>query len=248
MRRGVALFLVAISPAVPQNLQLDLAEIGLGSGIYSKDCANQYCHGAGGNAGQAPALVGHGWDRERIDRAVRKGVENTNMPGWEGKLPPVDIQAVVTYVWSLQRRKIEQERMAPNRASMAHAGRALFFDATRVGNCGTCHRVDGWGIPVAPVLPPPASVAALRALSATRVAMATTAGGERFPAWRVEATDESVRVYDLSATLPVLRTFEAGRVKLADEGEWSHDEVLGLYEHDELSQVLSFLAAVAARE
>ncbi len=248
MRRGVALFLLAILPAVPQNLQLDFAEISLGSGIYSKNCANLYCHGAGGDAGQTPALVGQGWDRERIDRAVRKGVQDTNMPGWEGKLPPVDIQAVVTYVWSLQRLKTEQERLAPNRASLAHPGRALFFDATRVGNCGACHRVDGWGIPVAPVLPPPETVAALRAFSATSVAMATTPGGERFPAWRVESTDESVRVYDLSSTLPVLRAFQAGRVRLADGGEWSHDEVLGLYEDDELNQVLSFLGAVAARE
>ena len=100
MRTVSALIALAVSPCIAQNLAIDFAEIGAGSRIYAKNCANQYCHGAAGKAGQAAALLGRGWDRERIDRAVLDGVENTNMPSWEGKLPPVD-EILPTWIHSL---------------------------------------------------------------------------------------------------------------------------------------------------
>ena len=230
----------ACSTASPQGRR----EISIGSTIYAQSCANQNCHGDQGKAGRAPALAERGFTRDYVMKVTRQGIPETAMPGWEKQLPVEDLEAVVSYVISLQGATAkETKELDPDRPWLNHPGRALFFDAARVGACGSCHLFDGWGVPVAPELQSrvPASVEQFRALAVSKVQTAHAKGEEPFPALPMESTEETVRVYDLSARLPVLRSFPAAQVKLGAAAGWKHYEALAIYTTQELAVILDFL-------
>ena len=219
-------------------------EISIGGTVYAQSCANQNCHGDQGVAGRAPALAGRGFNREYVMEVTRKGIPETAMPGWEKQLPVEELEAVVSYVVSLQGEEgKETEELDPDRPWLNHPGRALFFDAARVGACGSCHLFDGWGVPVAPELEPPfpASVSELRGVAASKMQTAHPASENPFPALPVETSEEAVRVYDFSAKLPVLRSFAANQVKLSDGAAWKHGDALSIYSAQELAHILDFL-------
>ena len=240
----------ALSSAQAQNLETDLAETLAGADVYAKTCANQYCHGAEGKAGPAPALAGRGFDRDYVMRVTRDGIADTSMPGWGKQLPLEEIEAVVTYVFSLQQTAAEPTGMnlAPDRPWLSHPGRALFFDAARVGACGSCHLFDGWGVAVAPPLKEPFAdnVAGLRAFAASTVQTAQPSGEEAFPALPLTGKGGPAQVFDLSAKLPVLRTFPRDRVKLSTGTEWRHGDAITIYNDKELAEILTFLRQAAS--
>ena len=245
---GGVLFVIAgaCSTASPQGRR----EIAIGSTIYAQSCANQNCHGDQGKPGRAPALAERGFKRGYVMKVTRQGIPETAMPGWEKQLPVEDLEAVVSYVVSLQGAAEEEAKeLDPDRPWLNHPGRALFFDAARVGACGSCHLFDGWGVPVAPEPPSrvPASVEQLRDLAVSRVQTAHAKGEEPFPALPMESTEQTVRVYDLSARLPVLRSFPAAQVRLAAVAGWKHREALTIYTTQELAAILDFLRQAAAR-
>src|SRR2546428_6706377 len=103
----------------------------------------------------------------------------------------------------------------------AARGHALFFDPAR-NNCGVCHAVGRRGIAIGPDLttmraiaigPAPTTLPVKDAaeltsqIHATRVLTAKLASGEEFPALLAEQDANQVRLYDLTVTPPVLRTF-----------------------------------------
>ena len=224
-------------------------EIAIGSTVYAQSCANQNCHGDQGVAGRAPALAERGFKRDYVAQVTRKGIPETAMPGWEKQLPVEELEAVVSFVVSLQGVSEEEaEELDPNRPWLNHPGRALFFDAARVGACGSCHMFDGWGVPVTPEIqdPIPASVGDLRELAAAKVQTAHPMGEEPFPALPIEVSEEAVRLYDFSAKLPVLRSFAPGQVKLSDGATWKHSEALTIYTTQELTGILDFLRQATA--
>ncbi len=236
----------ACSTASPQGRR----EISIGSTIYAQSCANQNCHGDQGKAGRAPALAERGFKRDYVIEVTRQGIPETAMPGWEKQLPVEDLEAVVSYVISLQGATAkETKELDPDRPWLNHPGRALFFDAARVGACGSCHLFDGWGVPVAPELQPPfpSSVEQFRALSVSQVRTAHPSGEAPFPALPIESDEEVVRLYDLSAKLPVLRSFRAGQVRLdAAAAGWKHSDALALYTAEEMAEILDFLSQASA--
>ena len=71
-----------------------------GAELFSANCAG--CHGAGGEGGIGPALAG-GLSRfgsiEEVVSFVSTGVPG-RMPGFETRLGPDEINAVVEFVWS----------------------------------------------------------------------------------------------------------------------------------------------------
>ena len=219
-------------------------EIAIGGTVYAQSCANQNCHGDQGVAGKAPALAERGFKRDYVAQVTRKGIPETAMPGWEKQLPVEELEAVVSFVVSLQGASEEEAKeLDPNRPWLNHPGRGLFFDAARVGACGSCHLFDGWGVPVAPELEPPfpASVSELRGVAASKMQTAHPASENPFPALPVETSEEAVRVYDFSAKLPVLRSFAANQVKLSDGAGWKHSDALSIYSAQELAHILDFL-------
>ena len=230
----------ACSTASPQGRR----ELSIGSTVYAESCANQNCHGDQGTAGRAPALAERGFKRDYVVRVTRKGIAETAMPGWEKQLPIEELEAVISYVVSIQGPAEEEAKeLDPDRPWLNHPGRASFFDAARVGACGSCHLFDGWGVPVAPELPStvPASVSELRGVAASKMQTAHPASENPFPALPVETSEEAVRVYDFSAKLPVLRSFAANQVKLSDGAAWKHSDALSIYSAQELAHILDFL-------
>ena len=220
-------------------------EIRIGRRVYAQTCANQNCHGDQGAAGRAPALAEREFTREYVMRITRDGIPDTAMPGWGKQLSLEELEAVVTYVVSIQGPSEEAaDDLDPNRPWLAHPGRELFFDAARVGACGACHLFDGWGVRVAPSISGslPESVEDLLALDGTGIETARPRDAEPFPALPVTSKDGPIQVFDLSAKLPVLRTFPRDRVELTPSTSWSHHDVVGIYDSDELGRILDFMS------
>ena len=90
----VLLFIV--SPTVAEPAETAVAS---GADLFSSNCAG--CHGAEGEGGVGPALAG-GLTRfgsiEEVVGFVSTGVPGS-MPGFETRLSPEEIEAVVDYVW-----------------------------------------------------------------------------------------------------------------------------------------------------
>jgi mono/diheme cytochrome c family protein len=223
-------------------------DLELGRKIFDSTCAVGYCHGAGGTANRGPRLRGRGFDRGYVDRVVRRGLPNTAMPGFEGRLGNTELEAVIEYVMSLNTGRPAEPgdpTAAPTGAAPApvaavlrpHPGQALFFDATREVRCGTCHEVNGMGVHIAPS---PAS--AILPAAVRRVRRARLKNNESFPALPAGERDGFIQLYDLSVPPPVLRTIEKSELlELAPETSWNHAAVMAGYTPQELEQVLDFL-------
>ncbi len=74
-----------------------------------------------------------------------------------------------------------------------------------------------------------------------RVKTAHPAGEDPFPAVPVDYGKDLIRVYDLTALLPVLRTFAAGQLKLEDRSKWGHAAATRIYSDDELGAIVGYL-------
>ena len=216
----------------------------VGAQVYAKNCANHYCHGALGAAGAAPAVAGKALAQEQVNQIVREGIPNTSMAGWKDTLSSSDLAAVIDYVWGLQRSAASaREALDPDRPWLKHAGRELFFDTNRIAPCGSCHDFDGLGLAVTPAFKavPPASVSQLRTLKSDNVRTIRPRAGEPFIGVAAPSKAGLPRWYDLSAELPVLRTFERPAENSGPASSWSHGDGIGTYSDAELETVLEFL-------
>lgn len=226
-----------------------------GEKVYNQTCATGYCHGVKGASGGAPRLAARGFDAAYITQVVRAGVQGTGMPAFGTTLSRGDLTAVVAYVGSLNgiapTAALIPDRGMPRRQLPPEAakGRALFYEAIRgFARCSVCHQVDGTGIAVAdPIAKVPENVAALRAITSTHVATAT-AEGSTFPALVLSRGAITVKLFDLTTTPPVLRTFTAAEVKIGGASNWSHNSAMAAYSDAELESVLAFLKVAVSPE
>lgn len=219
--------------------------------VFQQSCAVGYCHGTAGSANRAPRLAGRSFDRAFLQRVVESGVPKTAMPGFKGKLPDADLAAVVDYVLTLGSGAAAPAASAATTASSTPVqvnmpGKDLFFDPVRGTRCGTCHLLEGMGTAVGPNLAALANATAGAIQNATSAHVQTATAGDRFPALVVESKDGWVKLYDLTATPPVLRTLAAGRVSLS-AGTWSHAAAIASYKSDELEQIAAYLRTLASR-
>ena len=242
--RAAALLLVALAVASAQNVTR-------GADLFNQTCASAYCHGPRGVGGSAPRLAGRGFSEEYIAQTVRRGITGTAMAAFGTTMPRGDVAAIIAYVASLNgiapRNPIaEVETTEKQLPPEAERGRALFFDAVRgFGRCATCHEVNGRGIPMAsPISKIPSSAAELRGLATPQVGTAS-AGGETFPSLVVSKGSRQVKLYDLTAPPPVLRTLAPSSVTLKEGSAWRHASALVAYNDSELDAILVFLRAVA---
>ena len=226
-----------------------------GEPLYRAHCSVPYCHGAGGAAGRAPALGGRKFDRGVLRTIVAKGIPARGMPGFENKLPDKDLDAVVDYVLSLPspapvlgRPKPTPGAPPPPKLSRdAAAGRELFFDSERLPGCSACHAIGTMGESIGPALTA-ASFERARSAEVRGLQTAHVAGEAPFPALVVETAAGLVRLYDLGAKLPVLRSLVRSDVRLVPGSAWSHASVVEKYTDAELRSMAEYArAAVAAR-
>jgi mono/diheme cytochrome c family protein len=219
-----------------------------GAQLYRTQCAVPYCHGPDGNAGRAPRLIGHTYSLNAMFKVISWGIPGTGMPEFTSRLKTREIDDLVAFVMTLRASAATPAPapVTPPRAlpAEAKAGRALFFDAARTGACGSCHELDGWGVPVGPDLAvlPPGRFADLRQVTTHSLVTAHPGGGEPpFPALVVERTEARVRVYDLSADLPVLRGFAANQIALEPGSSWRHQQAARIYTSSELETIAGYL-------
>jgi mono/diheme cytochrome c family protein len=225
-----------------------------GAEIFRTTCAVAYCHGSEGTAGRAPQLAGRGLNPRDAIGIIMNGKPGGAMPGFSRQLKSEDIQAVAEYVLSLSRpaaaAAASTKPSGTELAPAAETGRALFFDAVRMGGCGKCHELEGRGSPVGPNLRAsvPEQLRRLRAVAQTRVVTAHPVDEDAFPAVVAEQTPERVRVYDLSPALPVLRTFRAERVRITPGSAWSHASTTQSYSDSDLESLASYLTWLVATQ
>jgi mono/diheme cytochrome c family protein len=221
-----------------------------GAEIFRTTCAVAYCHGPEGTAGRAPKLAGRAFHAEDVFNMVLGGKAGTSMPAFGQQLKSEEIEAVTQYVLSLsdpagmgsRSARSTVEEMAPT----IRMGRALFFDAVRMGGCGRCHELEDRGSPVGPNLKEldAAKVPNPRAVTAAHVVTAKPVDEDAFPAILKEQTEERIRVYDLSSPLPVLRTFRPAEVHLETGGTWSHAAAVMSYSDSDCEAISAYLTAI----
>ncbi|HTS61677.1 MAG TPA: c-type cytochrome [Candidatus Acidoferrales bacterium] len=245
MKRA-ALFAMAVAVCRAQDGSAER-----GAQLYRSNCAIPYCHGPEGTAGRAPRLAGHRYNVNGMFKVITWGIPGTGMPEFTTRLKSGEIADLVAYLMTLGGSPAAPAPVAtaPPRpwTAEARAGRALFFDAARTGACGSCHELDGWGVPVGPDLArlPPERFHDLREVAARRVVTARPAGEAPFAAVVVERTDARVRVYDLTAEIPVLRSFPASSVAVEPGAGWRHARN---YTAGELEIVAGYLRWLARPE
>jgi mono/diheme cytochrome c family protein len=242
MTRALFLLLIAAASHAQQGV------IERGAQLYRTHCATPYCHGPDGIAGRAPRLIGHHYNVNQMFKVITWGIPGTGMPEFTTRLKTREIADLVAYAMTLggSAPAPAPAPVTPPRALTPEArqGRALFFDAARTGACGSCHEVDGWGVPVGPDLTalPPGRFTDLRQVASPGVVTARPKLGEPpFPALLVERTEASVRVYDLTAPLPVLRTFAAGQIGFEPGSSWRHEQAARIYTTHELETIALYL-------
>ncbi len=238
----VLLLLLPMLPVVAQD-----AVTIRGEKVFATTCSVPYCHGPNGTAGRAPKLAGHSFTAGQLSSTISNGISNKGMPAFGDQLSADDIRAVVSYVMTLK-GSAPATQTVPDRKIPAdvQAGRALFFDAVRMGGCGRCHELEKRGSPVATNLMTVAALADLRSIPVRHVMTAQPVGESAFPALVIERSEKRVRIFDLSSPLPPLRTFSSSAVKLTDGTTWQHADAIRGYNDGELEQIAAYLRWVVA--
>lgn len=219
-----------------------------GKAVFAQSCSSGYCHGPNAAGAGAPRLSDRGFDAAYIDRVVTAGISGTAMPAFGQELSRPDLNAVVTYIASLNGAAATQTGVVPARLSAEELrGRTLFADALRgFRRCSTCHEAGGIGIPVAPAISSvPGDAKTLRAISTPHV-IALRVDSESVPALLVSNGREAI-FYDLTTAPPVLRRMDPNLVSLGGATNWKHAAVIGSYSDAELNTVLAYLRAVVTR-
>jgi mono/diheme cytochrome c family protein len=242
--RGLLLWLAA-APLCAQD-----ALVIRGREIFRTHCSVPYCHGPNGVAGRAPKLAGHNLAARELFDIVSSGIDRTGMPAFQGQLKTDDIEAVVSYVMTLKGEGSAPGVSGANATARLvppalQSGKALFFDATRLGGCGRCHELEQRGSPVGPDLKTAPRHANLRSIEATHTVTAQPAGEAAFPAFPAVGPGNPLRVFDLSSPLPVLRTFAPDRVSLKPGSTWNHRDAVRGYSDAELRSIAEYLQWVA---
>jgi len=229
-------------------LHAESPQVKRGAEIFATSCAVAYCHGPNGTAGRAPQLAGRAFKARDVFGIVLSGRPGTSMPSFATQLKSEDVEAVAQYVASLSGPAAVEAAKPGVRLMPASVreGKALFFDAVRMGGCGKCHELEDRGSPVGPDLSKlmPEKFHNPRANSATHIVTAKPADEQPFPGLVLEQTPEVVRVYDLSSPLPVLRTFQPAQVHVTPGGVWSHAAAVQNYSDAELDAIAGYLTWV----
>lgn len=212
--------------------------VDVGRAIFETSCASSFCHGSGGAGGQGPGLIDRPMDPDRVRSTILNGRTGTPMPPFKDTLDPAMFNNVVAFVLSVSSGgRLPVSAAGPTQAAAAAppappskdpvaigrengtpaAGAALFFDATRITTCRTCHSFQKRGAVIGPDLadlkqPPAAILARLTgaksAVAAWPAIRVTLRNGAVLTGIRRDESDLTLRVYDLAPALPVSRSLK----------------------------------------
>jgi len=244
------------------------ASVARGDKLFAQGCAVGYCHGASGSAARSPRLRGRTFDREYLIRVISNGIPNTAMPAWGDRLTDADIADLTDYIQSLSDAPADIPAVAPadtpaptapdkpTETPDEHArGRELFFDLSRESRCSVCHRLNGNGTPAGLDVTKVASLSVedgarvLRYGRPRTVRTIALTDGSRFPGVVVERTAASLRVYDLTAVPPVLRTLAGTEVQMVlRQSQWRHGTVVRAYTSEEMQLIWNYVRFVAGKK
>ena len=228
-----------------------------GAQTFRLTCAQGYCHGSGGSQGRAPKLLGRNFDGPTASKIIGDGVANTGMPGFKQRLSAKQLNDVIAYVVRISGGDLKTLKASASGSPMAAAGlstgaargKDLFFDALRgVDRCSTCHVLEGIGSAIGPNLASggPHSAAAIRQGKPASVRQASlNSSGEKFPALLVEQQAEWVKLFDLGANPPVLRTVAKSDVTISGGSPWRHPNAVRRYSEADLAAISEYLSWAA---
>ena len=218
-----------------------------GAALYAQRCSVPYCHGPAGTAGRAPVLAGRNFEVATLRRVIAEGIPTRGMPGFQQQLGDDGVNAVLNYVRTLP---APPPGNAPPPAPPAMkltkdgtAGRDLFFDSSRFPGCSDCHAVGNMGGVVAAKLTANTTADSVRNVRIPHLQTAQVSGEPEFPAIIAQVTSHTMRIYDLSASIPVLRSFPKANVILKPGARWNHSAAVGRYSAAELDLMVVFIRA-----
>ena len=239
------------------------SQITEGKRIFEMNCSVGYCHGLEGRAGKGPRLRDRVWSKSYLYSTVEKGIPNSSMPAWGGRLTSQSINAVVSYIISISHEQpapeIQEDKslavsIEPVIGKDVALGKELFFDPLKDRNCGTCHRVAGSGAPVAPDLPDVSGRSdevLLRQIvkqpSHPELVRVEVKEGDTVCGIKVDDAHGVLHIYDLAgAGPPVLRTIN--RASIAMEAPCAglnvHQTNSRDYTAGELASIVAFLKSL----
>jgi len=242
--------MLAVAAASPAQTRPDAAK--QGEQVFEKSCATGYCHGIKGEPSGAPRLAGRGLSQTYITQAVTRGIAEGGMPSFARELSSAEIAAVVVYVASLNGTAGAANTTSTRTKSAsaeAQAGEHLFRDPLRgFGRCSTCHSVERYGIPIAPLIRHvPASLADFKALISPTARLATV-DGESIPVLLLAAGKSNTMFYDLSVLPPVQRVVASSEFRMSANVTWDHSSVVHAYNDADLGAVLAYLRDVISTD
>lgn len=216
------------------------AQVAAGRQLFETTCAASTCHGSGGVGATAPKLVDRNFSLDHVRTALLNGRPGTAMPAFKDVLDADMLASVTAYVLSistngrwatmvpvLQDDKATVSKLFPARVAIGKedgspaAGYALFYDATQMTACRTCHRYRDNGGPVGPDLAnlsqPPQNIfetlTKKNAGNLNYIAMnVVILNGTVFPGVMLSQTPDMLRIVDVSVLPPVIRSFRANEI------------------------------------
>jgi mono/diheme cytochrome c family protein len=261
---------VAQTPSQPESVQ---AQVAAGEKVFDASCGTQYCHGPDGKGGQGPRLIDFPMSLEHIRATVREGRSGTNMAPFKDVLEPAQLESVIAYVLSISSggklpKAVETvatqgppETAVPSatpvsigkETAIPAAGAQVFFDATRLSSCRTCHTYNKRGGPLGVDFADAglSAESVLASISKSRVASRAypvitirTANNVKLTGIRGTETEKLLRVFDVVIP-PVQRSFrksEIEGIQIVETGIFDHTK-LG-YTRQQLLDVAAFVGAV----
>lgn len=261
------LVLLLVSVAYGQSIGTP-ASVARGDKLFAQGCSVGYCHGAGGSAARSQRLRGRTFERDYLIKVIRNGIPSTAMPAWGDRLTDADISDLTDYIQSLATAPIavaggpstEAPVSMPTEKSVDtpdehKRGRDLFFDLTRESRCSVCHRLNGNGTAVGPDITKVVAInvadgpQVLRYGRPRTVRTVVLKQGERFAGVVAERTASNTRVYDLSATPPVMRSLLNTEVtSIQRQSTWRHGSVVRSYSLEDMQAIWNYVRFVAAKK
>lgn len=247
------------------------AQVAAGRQIFETSCASSMCHGSGGLGAKGPGFVNTNLAFAIIRDAVQNGRPGTPMSAFNGVLDASMQAQVMAFILSISSGGREPEQVveiAAPRNTVAPAladlpdivavgkgegrpakGYGLFYDASRLTGCRTCHRLYGNGGLIGPDFADleTSAIEIYGAVAAPKMASARfpgvevlTADGGRHKGIKESETGRVVRYFDITPALPVLRTLPIEHVSDIE------DLKDGLYDHTALRHSKQDLLDLAA--
>lgn len=162
------IILILFMPSACFAASADLgSQVAAGKQLFETTCAASTCHGSGGVGATAPKLVDRNFSLDHVRAALLNGRPGTAMPAFKDLFDADMMASVTAYVLSIstggrwataipvapenKTAKPFPARVAVGKAwGSPAAGYTVFYDATQMTACRTCHSYRDNGGPVGP--------------------------------------------------------------------------------------------------